>query len=91
MSVGQEIARYVCEVTTDDFPSDVLEKAKFCILDSIGVALYGTKFEASQILLSLASETGGRKEATVLGSRVKVPAALAALANGVSAHVADYV
>ena len=69
---------------------DVVEKAKLCILDNIGVALYGTKFEAAQILRTFATESGGREEATVLGSRVKVPAGLAAFANGVAAHVADY-
>jgi 2-methylcitrate dehydratase PrpD len=90
MSAGKNIAKYIRENNFDSFPSDVVEKAKLCILDNIGVALYGTKFEAAQILRTFATESGGREEATVLGSRVKVPAALAAFANGVAAHVADY-
>jgi 2-methylcitrate dehydratase PrpD len=90
MSVGHNIAEYVLENDFDSFPSDVVEKAKICILDTIGVAIYGTRFKAAQILLSFAKESGGKEEATVLGSEVKVPAALAAFANGVAAHVADF-
>lgn len=90
MSVGQDIAKYIWEVGFDDFPPHVVEKAKLCIIDSVGVALYGTKLEAAKILISLVSDIGGKKEATVLGSGLKVPSSLAALANGVSTHVADY-
>jgi len=90
MHVGQEVAEYICTTPFDDFPKDVVEKAKFCIIDSIGVALYGSRFEAAQILLSLAKEIGGREESTILGSTLKVPASFAALANGVSLHVAEY-
>jgi 2-methylcitrate dehydratase PrpD len=90
MSVGQDIARYIWEVGFDDFPPDVVERAKLCIIDSIGVALYGTKLEAAKILISFAGDIGGKKESTVLGSGLKVHASLAALANGISTHVADY-
>ena len=90
MSVGQEIAKYIWDVGFDDFSPHVVEKAKLCIIDSIGVALYGSKLEAAKILISLANDIGGKKEATVLGSGLKVHASLAALANGVSTHVADY-
>jgi 2-methylcitrate dehydratase PrpD len=90
MSVGQKIAEYIWEVGFDDIPPHIVEKAKLCIIDSIGVALYGTKLEAAKILISLVSDIGGKKEATVLGSELKVPTSLAALANGVSTHVADY-
>lgn len=90
MSVAQELAEYICGVSLDEYPKDVVEIAKCCVMDSIGVALYGSKFEAVQIMLSLAKEIGGKQEATVLGDRLKAPASLAALVNGVSVHIADF-
>ena len=90
MSIAQELAEYICGARFDEYPEDVVEIAKCCVIDSVGVALYGSKFEAAQIMLSLAKETGGIQESTVLGDRLKVPSPLAALANGVSVHVADF-
>ena len=90
MSIAQELGEYICGARFDEYPEDVVEIAKHCVIDSVGVGLYGSKFEAAQIMLSLAKETGGLQESTVLGDRLKVPAPLAALANGVSVHVADF-
>jgi len=90
MKLGKQIAEFIQTTKFGDFPDDVIETAKLCILDSIGVSLYGTQFKPSQIMLSYAKDVSGKKESTVLGSRLKVPAGLSALVNGVSAHVADY-
>ena len=90
MSIAQELAEYICGARLEHYPEDVVEIAKHCVIDSVGVALYGTKFEAAGVMLSFARETGGKQESTVLGDRLKVPAPLAALVNGVSVHVADF-
>jgi 2-methylcitrate dehydratase PrpD len=71
--VAQEVAEFICTTSFDDFPKEVVEKAKLCLIDSIGVALYGSRFDAAQIVLSLAKEIGGKEESTILGSTVKVP------------------
>lgn len=91
MTVIQGIADYIVHTEYGDIPALVRNKAKECIMDSIGVALYGSKFEASQIALAVvggANSPGGG--ASILCSGTKVLPYLAAFVNGVMAHVADF-
>jgi 2-methylcitrate dehydratase PrpD len=91
MTVNQEIADYIVRTGYADIPSPVINRAKECILDSIGVALYGSKFEASLIGFAIAGESGEQKQgASVLGRRKKIFPPLAAFVNGVMTHVADF-
>lgn len=90
MTVAAEIARFVFETEFPEFPVEVVDKAKQCLLDSIGVAIYGTVFPASEISLRVLEEIGGRGQAVVLGTACRLPAYLSAMANGIRAHVADY-
>ena len=71
-------------------PSEMIEKGKMCILDGIGCGLYGLEFEATKFVLELANEWTGRPEASIMGTGIKAPSALAARANGVAVHVADF-
>jgi 2-methylcitrate dehydratase PrpD len=91
MTVNQGIADYIVRTGYADIPGPVIKRAKECILDSIGVALYGSRFEASLIAFAVAGESGEqRRGASVLGRRKKIFPALAAFINGVMAHVADF-
>jgi 2-methylcitrate dehydratase PrpD len=71
-------------------PSEMIEKAKMCILDGIGCGLYGLKFPATKLVLELAKEWTGRPEASIMGTGIKAPSAMAARVNGVAVHVADF-
>ncbi len=86
----RKIAQYIAEAALPQFSEQVIRKAKFCILDAIGCGLYGLEFEATRILLQLAEEWNGRPEASLLGTGLKVPSALAAKVNGTAIHVADF-
>jgi len=91
MSVNQEIADYIVRTGYTDIPGQVINRAKECILDSIGVALYGSRFEASLIAFAVAGEPGEQKGgASVLGKRKKIFPPLAAFINAVTTHVADF-
>lgn len=91
MTSTEEMADYVVSADYTDIPSAITGKAKACILDSIGVALYGSRFEASNIAFSVLGEVMQRQgRASVLGKRAKCFPPLAAFVNGVMAHVADY-
>ena len=58
--VTQIIAEYISQKKIEDFPPEVIEKAKYCILDSIGCMLAGIKTKEGKILLNslLNSEIG---------------------------------
>ncbi len=92
MTLSQEIAEYIFRTRYEDLPGSVISKAKDCIIDTIGVSLYGSKFEASKIALSVISQSTEREQAgtSVLGKRKKIFPPLAAFVNGIMAHVADF-
>jgi 2-methylcitrate dehydratase PrpD len=65
--------------------------AKNSLLDTLGVCLAGSGLEpAARGAIELVRESGGRPEASVLGFGGRVPAIMAAFANGTLAHVLDY-
>jgi len=90
MGLVQKVAEHIVHTEMTLIPAEVTQKAKLCILDAIGCGLYGREFEASRILLQIASEWGGRPEATIIGQGIKAPSAMAAKLNGVAIHVADF-
>jgi len=50
--VTQDIAEYISEKKIEDFPPEVIDKAKYCILDSIGCMLAGITTKEGEILLT---------------------------------------
>lgn len=92
MTLNQKIAEYISRTSYEDLPPPIIDRAKECIIDTIGVALYGSKFEASRIALSIAEESAEIEDrgASVLGKGKKIFPPLAAFINGIMAHVADF-
>jgi 2-methylcitrate dehydratase PrpD len=91
MSATQKIADYIVRTSYANIPDSILRKARECILDSIGVALYGSSFEASRIAFAVVGGSGSLEEkASILGRKTKTLPSLASFVNGVMAHVADF-
>ena len=90
MELIRKVAQYIVKTELSQIPPEVIEKGKNCILDGIGCGLYGQEFEATKIFLELALEWNGRPEASIIGAGVKMPPPIAAKANGIAIHVADF-
>ena len=90
MEAAREVAQFIVRTDLARIPVQVIERGKRCILDALGCGLYGQEFEATKIVSQLAREWGGMPEASILGARVKVPSAMAALTNGIAIHVTEY-
>jgi len=92
LTLSQQISNFLKNTNYNSIPNEVINKAKQCLLDVIGVTLYSSKFKTAQIALNLMEGTGGKKKATTLNlnENKKYPCFLAALANGIQAHIADY-
>ena len=88
VNAGERLARFVAE--TGGVPDDAILQAKRCVLDTIGVALAGSREESARAVAGWLREQGGRPEAVVLGCALRLPAADAALANGTAAHALDF-
>lgn len=90
MGLTETLARFVAETRYDDIPDEARTLARQAILDTLGVALAGSREEVGRIVAELAAEAGGVPEAGVLGMPLRVPAAEAALVNGTFGHALDY-
>ncbi len=90
MNVTAEIARFIATTKLQDIPADVQERAKGFILDGVGVTLAGSTEKGSRIIQAHVKELGGRPEAAILGTKLRAPARLAALANGAAGHAMDH-
>ena len=84
-------AEAVAATRCESLPPAAAEAAKKSILDTLGVALAASGLEpAVQAVVDLVREGGGRPESSVLGYGTRVPAPMAALANGAMAHCLDF-
>src|SRR4030067_575166 len=88
VNVGERLARFVAE--TQRIPEDALVQAKRAVLDTLGVALAGSREESARTVVGWLRDQGGRPEAAVLGRALRLPAADAALANGTAGHALDF-
>ncbi|HUY20148.1 MAG TPA: MmgE/PrpD family protein [Candidatus Binataceae bacterium] len=71
-------------------PEEQRDLAKLRLLDTLGLMLGGSEFEAASIARDRALQNRGAGGASVVGSAVRVPAGWAAFANGIIAHCLDY-
>jgi 2-methylcitrate dehydratase PrpD len=91
-SLTEYVAQFVVSTKASAVPADVTHLGKRSILDGLGLALAGNAAESGHIVrthlksLRLPSTKG----ATVIGTKMKVPARFAAFANGIAIHADDY-
>ena len=79
------LARNASALRFDQLPAPVIELARQCVLDYIGVALAGARDPLVRLLLDEMSEAGGSPQASVIGHSMRLPALSAALVNGAAA------
>ncbi|MDI7258507.1 MAG: MmgE/PrpD family protein [Thermodesulfobacteriota bacterium] len=89
-SLTQEVAAFIVRTNYQDLPAEAIRIAKRCLIDGTGVILSGSTDQASVILRQYLESIGGKVESAVLGSKLRVPAPAAALANGTSGHAQDF-
>jgi len=84
------VAEFVTRTAFQQIPSSAVAAARDAILDSVGVALAGSREPAGYIGADLARDEGAREEASVFGHGFQTSSTTAAFANGVSVHALDY-
>lgn len=86
-----EFAEMAANIDYATLPAAAANAAKKSILDTLGVILAASGMEpAVRGVIDLVRETGGRPESSILGFGGRVPALMAALANGAMAHCLDF-
>ena len=79
----KQIAGRILEFDSQSIPAEVLQHAKFLILDSIGCALAAGKEHAYERALHTFEMIGGNTECTIIGSKHRMPVTSAVMLNGV--------
>jgi 2-methylcitrate dehydratase PrpD len=86
-TAAQTLAGFAAGLTLSDIPSAVRERAKDCLIDSIGVGSFGARFPWSRMVVDHAKAYGEGGPCTVLGQPgLRLSAPFAALANGCLIH-----
>jgi len=74
----------------EDLPAEAIAAAKRYLLNTSAAMLAGSGAPGAPEIVSQVRDWGGKPESTVAVHGLKVPAPMAALANGVMAHAMDY-
>lgn len=88
MNLAQKLSEYAKKIKFQDLPEEVIDAAKKRIIDSFGTGISAFNSRPGKITREIA-ETGNGKS-TVLGTRLKTSAPLAAFANGALIRYWDY-
>ena len=90
MEVTKVLSEYIVNLRFSDLPKDVVEGARLCFLDWLGVTLSGSKEPLTHILAEVADEQGGKPQATLIGRKKKASLLQASLINGGASHALDF-
>jgi len=88
--ISGELARFALDLSLDDVPAEVVERAKLNILDCFGVGLAATTFDFGPVTLNGVHAMAGDGDSPILGSTVRLPLRDAVLVNGTLIHGLDY-
>jgi 2-methylcitrate dehydratase PrpD len=84
--VTRELSEYVAGALARPLPAAVAEKTRHHLLDTLAAMVSGSRLPPGRRAIAYVRAQGGRRQATVVGSRTVATASNAALANGMSAH-----
>jgi 2-methylcitrate dehydratase PrpD len=90
MGFTRSVTQWILNVGYHDFPENVKQSAKRCILDTIGVALAGSRAEVSNILMEYVLHESSVGNSLIWGTSVRTSPGSAALVNGAMAHALDF-
>ncbi|HEX7126067.1 MAG TPA: MmgE/PrpD family protein [Thermodesulfobacteriota bacterium] len=85
-TVAEQLGHFLSTLTFERLPQEVVEKSKICLLDAIGTALEGYRFEPISLAYDVAETTSERGDVTLWGRGRTAGVLPAAFANCVAIH-----
>jgi 2-methylcitrate dehydratase PrpD len=82
----RRLAEFVSALRFAQLPSEVVSKAKLCMLDTLGCCIFGASLPSIEKLTAMVTAEASAGQASAFGLSLKTSASLAALLNGTSAH-----
>ncbi|MGO8916514.1 MAG: MmgE/PrpD family protein [Stellaceae bacterium] len=89
-TIAETLARFLAGLALADIPAGVVERAKYLMLDAIGIAFASRRFEFAERSLAAMRGLGGAGDGAVIGFAERLPFRDAALVNGVLVHGLDF-
>lgn len=88
-SLASQLAEFVCDLSFDRIPEELIYKAKIYLLDWLGSVYAGSSEVPTKISIDIVLSIGGNPEATVIPNDFKTSCIMASLVNGASSHVVE--
>lgn len=89
-TIAETIGAYAADFRYEDIPAEVLEQARYIILDGIGIAFASTNFEFAQRAYSALSGQEEGASGSVIGIAGKLPMRDAVMMNSMLVHGLDF-
>jgi 2-methylcitrate dehydratase PrpD len=83
---SRELIDFVHGLKAESLPPDIVQRAKGCLLDSFGCALFGSLQPWSRIMADEMLAEGSKATSTIIGRKEMIAAPAAALCNGTATH-----
>jgi len=83
---ARTLAEFAVGLDYDAIPGAVIDRAKTCIIDTVGAMTFGAELPWSRIMVEYVQRTSVPGKGSIVGTSHKVRGQMAALANGVLAH-----
>lgn len=90
MGPTESFVKYIYKARFEDLPKDVVEKAKWIILDSIGCALAGARTKMGQVVIDQIKALGGKNESIIFGKKMRTNSVWAGFCNAILLDALDY-
>src|SRR5699024_6931294 len=84
--ISETLANYVFNLDLNEVSKEVVEKVKFCILDTVAVGIKGSRSQEASIVEKVIRRNGGKEEASIFNSNLKSTPLNAALVNSTMVH-----
>jgi 2-methylcitrate dehydratase PrpD len=88
--IAARLAKFAVSTESGAIPPQVRSRAALHLLDTLGCGLAAVGTEAGEHATAVAVAQGGHAESSLLGAPMRVPAPVAALANGTRCHALDF-
>lgn len=83
---SRRLLEFLHPLQARDLPPEVLDRARYFLLDYLGCAIRGSREPSSAAVQRMIERMGATGCSTVIGTRIRTIPGLAALANGAASH-----
>lgn len=89
MNETEQLAEFIAGLRFNDLSPEAIANAKLAIIDTVGVATFGSTLPWSQIVADVGQDFGATGKSSIWGRGWQTAPSIAALVNGTAAHAVE--